>query len=62
MSPDSGFYICNGDTGIMSVIEAYESYNWSVGSDSNAITVMNAGDYFVTVTTALGARPMIQLR
>lgn len=54
MSPDSGFYICSGDTGTISVIEAYETYNWSVGSDSNAITVMNSGDYFITVTTALG--------
>jgi hypothetical protein len=54
MSPDSGFYICDGDTGVISVVNAYDTYQWSIGSDSNAIIVLNAGDYYVTVTTALG--------
>lgn len=54
MDPDSGFYLCDGDTGVITVTNAYAEYYWSTGLDSNAITVVNAGEYRVTVTTELG--------
>lgn len=54
LSPDTAFYLCEGDTEILSVVSVYTTYDWSTGSDSMAIMITDSGTYSVTVTTPSG--------
>ncbi len=54
LSPDTAFFICEGDTESLSVVNIYDTYDWTTGSDSIAIFITDSGTYAVTVTTQSG--------
>lgn len=54
LSPDTAFFICEGDTETLAVLDIYDTYDWTTGSDSMAIVIIDSGTYSVTVTTPSG--------
>ncbi len=46
--------LCPGQTSSLMVNEGFEAYNWSTGSEENAIDVSSSGVYSVTVTEDTG--------
>ena len=41
--------ICEGSSTLLEIAEGFETYSWSTGASTNAITVESAGTYSVTV-------------
>lgn len=54
ISSAQGNTICLGDTAELSLNAAYNSYQWSTGATTAAISVTQSGNYNVTVNTACG--------
>lgn len=51
----SSYYLCYGDTAVLSVSSDYSSYIWNdLFFDDNTIDVNYAGDFFVSATNDLG--------
>ncbi len=52
LAKDTGF--CTGNSLVLDAGPGFANYQWNTGSDQQQITVINAGDYSVSATTAEG--------
>jgi hypothetical protein len=51
---DGATTICSGDSVVIGVTGAFDTYEWNTGATTASIAVLTGGNYFVTVTTAEG--------
>ena len=58
-SIDAPAGFCPGESATLTVLETYESYLWENGNTSNSISVTEAGEYCVTVTTENGCEAIV---
>ncbi len=50
----SKLIMCSGDTSLVCVPIGYSNYHWNTGDSSSCISVLLAGNYYLTVTDNLG--------
>jgi hypothetical protein len=54
IAQDGPSQICTGDTVTLTATTGYDTYQWSTGETTEAISVTKTGDYTVTVSNAAG--------